>query len=146
MGHDVRAWAAKGMRAVGLDIAPSAVERAAENARRDGVAVEFRHGDFLKDEPTERFDWIFEHTCFCAIQPEWRTAYVNAVHGWLKPGGHYLAVNYLLREEGGPPFTTSRGELVERFGGRFQLLEEWVPRSYPNRVGLELMLLWCKRG
>jgi len=31
---------------------------------------------------------------------------------------------------------------MDRFSPAFKLLEEWVPRSYPNRTGLELMLWW----
>jgi len=61
---------------------------------------------------------------------------------WLKPGGSYLAVNYLIPDKDGPPFGTTRQELWDRFSPRFDLLEEWVPRSYPNRTGLELMLWW----
>ena len=88
------------------------------------------------------FDWIFEHTLFCAIQPRQRDDYVRAVTRWLKPGGSYLAVNYLIPDKDGPPFGTTRQELWDRFSPRFDLLEEWVPRSYPNRTGLELMLWW----
>jgi cyclopropane fatty-acyl-phospholipid synthase-like methyltransferase len=92
------------------------------------------------------FDWVFEHTLFCAIQPGEREAYVQAVSRWLKPRGQYLAVNYLIPDKDGPPFGTTREELVERFSPGFQLLKEWVPRSYPNRTGLELMLWWQKKG
>ena len=38
-----------------------------------------------------------------------------------------------------------REELWQRFSPHFDLLEEWVPRSYPNRTGLELMM-WWRRG
>ena len=33
-------------------------------------------------------------------------------------------------------------EIIENF----ELLEEWVPRSYPNRTGLELMLWWRRKA
>ena len=76
------------------------------------------------------------------IQPRQRDDYVRAVARWLRPGGSYLAVNYLIPDKDGPPFGTTRQELWERFSERFDLLEEWVPRSYPNRTNLELMLWW----
>jgi SAM-dependent methyltransferase len=98
--------------------------------------------DFLKDEPPVRFDWVFEHTLFCAIDPRDRDDYVKAVARWLKPDGHYLAVNYLIPDEDGPPFGTARDELVRRFEPHFDLVSDWVPRSYPNRTGLERMLWW----
>ena len=31
-------------------------------------------------------------------------------------------------------------------GDLMDLLAEWVPRSYPNRTGLELMLWWKRKG
>jgi len=40
----------------------------------------------LRDEPPFLFDWIFEHTLFCAIDPSERELYVKAVLRWLKPG------------------------------------------------------------
>ena len=134
-GHDVRAWARHGFHGVGLDLAPSAV-RTAKEKTDDSMSAAFRLGDLLTDAPPERFDWMFEHTCFCAINPARREAYVQAALRWLKPGGHYLAVNYLIDDVEGPPFGTTREEVVARFSPHFELRQEWVPRSYPNRTGL----------
>ena len=61
------------------------------------------------------FDWVFEHTLFCAIQPPERDDYVRALLRWLKPDGQYLAVNYLIPDTDGPPFGTTRDELWQRF-------------------------------
>lgn len=141
-GHDVRVWAKAGFQVTGYDIAPSAVELGKQKTAAAGLSAEFKLGDFLRDEPPQQFDWIFEHTCFCAIQPAERELYVAAVQRWLKPGGHYLAVNYLIPDTEGPPFGTTREEIVERFSPGLKLLEDWVPRSYPNRTGLERMFWW----
>ncbi|HEY1174017.1 MAG TPA: methyltransferase domain-containing protein [Verrucomicrobiae bacterium] len=144
-GHDVRVWAQAGFQVTGYDIAPSAVELGREKTTAAGLKAEFRLGDFLRDEPPQLFDWIFEHTCFCAIKPEERELYVAAVSRWLKPNGQYLAVNYLIPDTDGPPFGTTREEIVERFSPTFVLVEDLVPRSYPNRTGLERMFWWRKR-
>ena len=101
--------------------------------------------DFLQAEPPFRFDWLFEHTLFCAIDPVERDNYVRAVLRWLKPEGCYLAVNYLIPDTEGPPFGTTRDEQWTRFSPHFELWQEWVPRSYPNRTGLELMLWWRRK-
>lgn len=141
-GHDARAWARAGFPVFGFDIAPSAIRLAAEATRQAGLTAEFRLADFLSDEPPFQFDWLFEHTLFCAIQPEQRDDYVQAVLRWLKPGGQYLAVNYLIPDREGPPFGTTRDEQWQRFSPHFELNAEWVPKSYPNRVGLERMFWW----
>jgi len=142
MGHDARAWAGAGFIVSGFDIAPSAVRLADEATRAAGLNAEFRVADFLNDTPEKPFDWLFEHTLFCAIQPAERDAYVKAVLRWLKPGGSYLAVNYFIPDVEGPPFGTTLEEIWARFSPHLELLEEWVPRSYPNRTGLERMFWW----
>jgi len=109
------------------------------------IATSKQLADFLKDQPPLLFDWLFEHTLFCAIDPSERDAYVQAVLRWLKPQGQYLAVNYLIPDTEGPPFGTTRDELWRRFSPHFDLLKEWVPRSYPNRTGLELMMWWNRK-
>lgn len=144
-GHDVRTWTRAGFRAFGFDIAPSAIRLATEATHAVNLTAEFRLADFLQAEPPFLFDWVFEHTLFCAIQPGERDGYVRAVLRWLKPQGHYLAVNYLIPDREGPPFGVTREELWQRFSPWFDLRKEWVPRSYPNRTGLELMLWWSRK-
>ncbi len=145
-GHDACEWAKAGFRVYGYDIAPSAIHLSSERARAANLRAEFRQADFLRTPPPFPFDWVFEHTLFCAIQPDERELYVQAVLRWLKPEGHYLAVNYLIPDTDGPPFGTTRGELWQRFSPHFELVTEWVPRSYPNRTGLERMLWWRRRA
>lgn len=144
-GHDVRAWAQAGFPAFGFDLAPSAIRLATARTKAAGYTAKFQRADFLRDEPPFQFDWLFEHTLFCAIQPGKRDDYARAVLRWLKADGQYLAVNYLVTGREGPPFTTTREEQWQRFSTHFDLLQEWVPRSYPNRTGMELMLWWRRK-
>jgi len=146
LGHDVRVWARAGFEAFGFDIAPSAIALAERLTRAARLKAKFEQRDFLQDPPLFRFDWLFEHTLFCAIQPEERDAYVKAVLRWLKPNGRYLAVNYMIPDKDGPPFGTKRPELWKRFSPHFELVREWVPRSCPNRTGLQLMLWWKRKA
>lgn len=143
-GHDAGEWARAGFRVYGYDIAPSAVQLSRERAQVNGWHAEFRIADFLRDEPPFQFDWLFEHTLFCAIQPGERELYVHAARRWLKPGGNYLAINYLIPDTEGPPFGTTRDELLRRFSPHFDLQSDCVPRSYPNRTGLERLFWWRK--
>lgn len=145
-GHDVREFARFGFTAFGFDIAPSAIALAGEKTKAAGLPAKFALADFLHDEPPQKFDWLFEHTLFCAIKPGERDDYVRAVLRWLKPGGHYLAVNYFLCEPDGPPWPTTREEQLQRFLPRFELLADWMPRSYPNREGKERMFWWAWRA
>lgn len=144
-GHDVREWARAGFRAYGYDVAPSAIRLADERTRAAGLRAQFRQLDFLREPPPFPFDWLFEHTLFCAIDPAERDLYVRAARDWLKPGGQFLAVFYLIPDKDGPPFGATREELLGRFSPHFELLRHWVPRSYPNRTGLEWMTWWRRK-
>lgn len=150
-GHDLIALADSGAaEVVGLDIAPGAAAIAASRtAGLPGVSV--IHGDlfdYARGAGHGRFDWVFEHTCFCAIDPAQRDDYVRAVAGALKPGGCLLAVFYPDPwEEGedqtqGPPFKCEPEELDRRFEPCFTLIDSYVPEvSYSGREGRELLRL-----
>jgi methyl halide transferase len=144
-GHDARVWAKAGFVVTGLDLAHSAIRLSQERTVAAGLKADFRLGNFLNDTPVAQFDWIFEHTLFCAIDPARRDDYVSAVLRWLKPNGQFLAVHYMIRDSDGPPFGCTQQELMERFAPHFELKQGWVPRSYPNRTGLEIMLWWKRR-
>ena len=145
-GHDAREFARAGFTTFGFDIAPSGIRLAREKTLAAGLSATFELGDFLRDEPPQKFDWLFEHTLFCAIQPSERDDYVRAATRWIPAGGNYLAVNYLIPDTDGPPFGTTREEIRERFSPHFELLAEWVPRSYPNRSNLERMFWWRRKA
>jgi SAM-dependent methyltransferase len=154
-GHDVRAIAAASptARVVGLDIAPSALDQARRHAL--GVRETYQLANILNlpDELTNRFQWVFEHTCFCAIEPGQRLDYVRGVLRALEPQGVLLAIFFLnpwypgkAPEGGGPPFAVSREELETVFGTQFDLVEELKPRTaYPGREGREIIQLLRKR-
>lgn len=144
-GHDARAWAKAGFAVTGLDLAPSAIRLSQERTVTAGLEAEFRLGSFLDDDPIAQFDWIFEHTLFCAIDPKRRDDYVRALLRWLKPNGQFLAVHYMIRDSEEPPYGCTQQELMERFSPHVELKQGWVPRSYPNRTGLELMLWWQRK-
>ncbi len=144
-GHDALVWAQAGFSPLGLDIAPSAVGLARKRAAAAGLPCRFHHADFLRDPPEHTFDWVFEHTLFCAIQPSERELYEQAVLRWLHPRGSFLAIHYLIPDHDGPPFGVTRQEVLDRFSSAFDLVDDWVPRSYPNRTGLERMFWWRRR-
>lgn len=147
IGHDARAWAAVGFAVTAMDIAPTAIRLArAQTPPALANGIDWRVADFLSEPAWRRFDWLFEHTLFCAINPTERPAYVEAAARWVRPGGWFLAIHYLNpASPDGPPFGVSREELRRAFTRDFELLEAWVPRSFPNREGREWMAWWRRK-
>lgn len=149
-GHDVRALAALGIPVLGLDIAETAIAQAREISVVG--AESFEVGDFLDSAWREgrRFSAIWEHTCFCAIDPGQRGDYALAAAELLGPGGLLAGVFFLTpndpgEEDEGPPFNASIEEIEGLFSPWFERADGWVPgRTYPGREGREWVALFRK--
>jgi SAM-dependent methyltransferase len=151
-GHDVRALAAqRDCSATGLDLSPVAVADATRlvAATKLGASANFIVGDFFQLAPNliGVFDWLVEHTCFCAVDPQQRADYVRSAAAALRAGGKIFGIFYLTPDvETGPPFAISLEELTAFFDSHFAILESWVPPvSFPGRENRERVLLLQKR-
>jgi len=141
-GHDARALAVHGLDVTGLDISPLALEAAKSGPGN----VEFVLGSLFELSPgfASAFDGVFEHTCFCAIDPARRADYVRAIASVLKPGGRLLAVFFLDpgNDGDGPPFGCTRDEIEALFRPFFRVVrEESVIPTFAGREGRELLML-----
>lgn len=145
LGYDVRLLADAGAMVTGLDCAPKAIEL----AKCAGVheRIQYKIGDFLRlnSIPEKAYDWVFEHTCLCALDPSQRQIYVNALCRALKPEANYLAIFYIKVEHydgSGPPHPITRQEIEELFSARFHILDAKIPtESYLCRpYGSELLM------
>ena len=136
---------------VGLDISPTAIAQARglTTPSTSGRGVTFVEGDFfhLPADLRNSFDWLVEHTCFCAIEPFQRPDYVLAAAAALRTGGKIFGIFYLHPDvESGPPFAASQEEISDLFDQDFILVEEWVPsESFPGRENRELVRFMQKR-
>ena len=150
LGHDVRALAALGIHVVGLDIAESATRQA--RALQGAGTETYETGDFLDPEwqRGRHFSAIWEHTCFCAMDPALRGLYAEAAAAVLAPCGVFAGVFYLTphdpgEDETGPPFKVSVEEVMSLFSPWFECSGGWVPqRAYPGREGREWVGIFRK--
>jgi methyl halide transferase len=142
-GHDVRVLAEAGAEVVGLDLAPLAI--AAAKAFPQHGRISYLLGDFFDPNTVEaEFDWVFEHTFFCAIPLERRAEYAKRVPALLKPGGRLLAIFFLNpdHDEDGPPYGCSIKELDVLFSQHFRLVSQSGNlATYPGREGREILRL-----
>jgi SAM-dependent methyltransferase len=149
-GNDVRALSTSKNHVVGIDLAPFAIEKAGSRPRAGNEEYLLADLFALPPDLAGKFDVVFEHTCFCAINPALRNDYVRAIVRLLKPDGQFIAIFFLdpdLAEgEEGPPFPVSVEELDRTFSPYFALECEWVPqRTHPGREGRELMRILKRR-
>ncbi len=139
-GYEALLFAAHGLQVVGVDFAPSAIATAKALAKKQALSAQFLQRDIfdLLPEFTSSFDYVIEHTCFCAIDLAQRPAYVQLVRQLLRPGGEVLALFFTHNRPGGPPFGSTVQEIQQLFTPDFQILElEPVENSVPDRQGEE---------
>lgn len=149
-GHDVRALAALGIPVTGLDLSETAAEKARILPKAGDETYEV--GDFLDPAWSVgiKFSAIWEHTCFCAIDPSLREKYAASAAAVLDAGSVLAGVFYLTpndpgEENDGPPFNVSIAELDGYFSQWFERIDGWVPqKTYPSREGREWVGIYRK--
>ena len=86
--------AGRGFQVTGIDISPTAIGIARENAKSKGARCDFIAADVLGDlkEVGGTFDFAYDWELLHHIFPEHRTKYVENVSRLLNPNGRYLSV------------------------------------------------------
>ncbi len=142
-GHDAAELAALGYAVTGLDFAPLALQGARE-----------RYGDHIAWSPADWFsprlgpwDAIFDHTCFAAMEPARRPAYVAACARHLAPGGLWLAVLFHdVQGRPAPPHAMSLETCRDLASPGFDILHlAHAKEGHPRRVGREFLLVARRR-
>ncbi len=131
-GHEVRALAEQGAKVLGMDISPTALDKARAHSAANGEAYELENFLNLPTLHHGRFDCLVEHTCFCAIDPADRERYVKAAHQALKPHGKFLGIFFISKpdeDEDGPPYMSNLCELSRLFDPYFHTVEAWRPNK-----------------
>ncbi len=144
-GHDARVLAQAGYQVTAVDYAPSAIAEAQALTAGTGLAIQWLQRDIfaLLPDYAGRFDYVVEHTCFCALAPSQRDSYVALVADLLRPGGTLVGIFFTHDRPGGPPYGTTPGELRQRFGPHFRLTTLIpAPASPPQRQGEEFFGLF----
>lgn len=120
-GHDALLFAKDGFDVTGFDFSTTAIADAATQANEMGLTTQFLQRDIfeLDREFLGEFDYVVEHTCFCAIAPSQREDYVKLVHSILKPQGELIALFWAHNRASGPPFGSSLEEIDKLFSQRF---------------------------
>ncbi len=147
-GHDVRLLAEHGIKAVGLDIAPAAIEAAESHPTVKAERYELMNFLDATQREGRKASAIWEHTCFCAIDPSLRADYARSAAQVLAPGSVLAGVFFLTpwdpgEEEQGPPFSSTREAIDACLAPWFERIEAWQPETaYPGREGREWLAVY----
>ncbi len=123
-GYDALLFAAYGFEVMGFDFAPYAITAATTLAQSTGNSAQFLQRDIfdLPDEFPGYFDYVVEHTCFCAIEPIQRPAYVHLVQSILRPRGELIGLFWAHTRPAGPPYGVTTAAIRQYFETDFEML------------------------
>jgi methyl halide transferase len=147
-GHDALLFAMAGFDVVGFDFAPSAIDRASILAQERELNAQFLQRNIfdLVTEFPHGFDYVLEHTCFCAIDPTERSQYVQVVKNLLRPNGQLIALFFTHNRLGGPPFGVKPQEVLDEFAPYFDpIVFQPAQDSIERRQGEEYLAIFQVR-
>ncbi len=125
LGHDAEALATAGWEVTAVDYA-SELEPLVRG-RFGPLGCRFISEDVLTFEDDELYDLLFDHTFFCAVHPDDRTAFGDLARRLVRPGGRVVSIVFPAGkklEAGGPPWGMLTDDLARALGAEFQMIED----------------------
>jgi methyl halide transferase len=148
-GYDVTYLANENRVVYGIDIVQIAIDAA--TARLESIPDEegvnkansrFQLASFfeLPTDQDSQFDFIYDYTFFCALDPSLREAWADKMSQLVKSNGILCTIIFpICQKVGGPPFAVSLSvyrDLLEARGFTSMRLADLSPESsHPNRGG-----------
>src|SRR5258708_3333748 len=139
-GHDAVFLIQHGFNVIGIDISPTAVVLARDNASKAGLFGYFQQGD-IRDIPVEGhfIDCAYDRGCFHVLEAPYRPKAISEIHRVLHKRGLFLLKVFSDKEPGTDgPSRFTRQELDDLFSPLFKILKGWdgvfegprKPKSY----------------
>ncbi len=150
-GYDVFTLAEHGWTALGMDIAPTAVERFHALRKERGLSTEqadIINTDFFSFSSESPFHLIYDYTFLCAIEPDIREKWAEQMSRLLADDGELVTLIFPIREDTGegPPYSMSTELVFGLLEGSFTNLSlDPVEKSHPGREGKEYIARWKKK-
>lgn len=141
-GEDAAYLASLGHLVTAVDISPEAVDKARAK-HGESSHLKFVCSDVFEwaKSNVDQFDLVYEHTFFCAIDPDRRAELVQHWRRLLVENGHLLGIFFAFEKLGGPPFSATEWEIRQRLKKSFQSLYWTRWRKTPNHhLGIELVV------
>jgi methyl halide transferase len=147
-GFDAIAASNEGFEVTAVDFAPSAIQAAEAMAEKQNANVKFAAADFfhLEEEYFNSYDYVYDYTSYCAINPTRRKEYAEIISRCLKPGGKLIALLFPVDgREGGPPFNVDVIEFYKLFSSFLKLdFSSRRINSIKPRKGREVLQIYVK--
>ncbi len=149
-GYDLATLADVDREVIGLDLSNDA--RVAFLGRYPDLPgkVTYEVGDFFTYDTSPGFDFVWDYTFFCALDPMQREPWATTMSRLVEPNGVLatLLFPYVdpIAGASGPPWPINTDLVRELIADAFQLLEVTEARhTHPGRQGKERLALWRRK-
>ncbi len=145
-GYEVRAFHDAAWKAIAIDFAPAAVNRARAVLRE--LADNVRRADFFTDSLGGPYDVIYERTFLCSLPPDRWPAYASRAAALLRPHGCLAGLFVYGQEPEPPPFLLTWPDAFRVLAERFALVEDCAiapEQSLPLFAGRERWQVWKRK-
>jgi SAM-dependent methyltransferase len=146
-GYDLAALARSDREVVGIDLSEDA-RQAFMTAHPDlpGEVV-YEVTDFFSYDPEHGFDFVWDYTFFCALDPDQREAWGQTMKRLVSPAGILATLLFPFEDPisptQGPPWPINANLVRRHIEDAFEELETIeVERTHPGREGKERLVLW----
>ncbi len=147
-GHEVIFLAENGFEVTAVDYSAGAVNHLNSVIQKRQLNSQILYLDFFALDSTHDgiYDLLIEQTFFCAISPVQRPLYVATVARALRKGGMIAGLFYHTGQEGGPPFNTTREDIINHFSDSFEIKElDQAMNSAEERKEKEWLAILVKK-
>ena len=149
-GYDLATLARADREVVGIDLSEEARDAFFEAHPDLPGVVEYEVTDFFSYDPRAGFDFVWDYTFFCALDPEQRSAWGTAMKRLVKPFGLLATLLFPyedpISQREGPPWPINTALIGSFITDAFEEVEvSAVEQSHPGREGRERLALWRKR-
>jgi SAM-dependent methyltransferase len=149
-GYDLAALARPDREVVGIDLSEDA--RAAFLAAHPSLPgrVIYEVTDFFSYGPARGFDFVWDYTFFCALDPDQRSSWSQTMKRLVEPAGLLATLLFPFEDpisgREGPPWPINTEMVRSYVDDAFEELDTAeVERTHPGREGKERLALWRRR-
>ena len=146
-GYDLATLARSDREVIGLDLSEDARERFLSAHPNLPGKVVYEVVDFFAYEPEAGFDFVWDYTFFCALDPSQRSAWSEKMKRLVKPSKLLATLLFPFEDpvsnREGPPWPINATMIRGLIGDAFDEVEvSQSPESHPGREGRERLALW----
>ena len=149
-GYDLATLAREDREVVGIDLSDDArTAFLAEHPSLPGSVV-YEVTDFFSYAPARGFDFVWDYTFFCALDPDQRSAWSQTMKRLVEPAGVLATLLFPfedpISDRAGPPWPINTEMVRAYVEDAFDELDTAeVEHTHPGREGKERLALWRRR-